>query len=140
MRDLAETFSAASQGLSVRRLIGFDAQGKPLVATAPDDASGTPALSLIPLKAGQAGADVAVAWLDGDPPQPLILGLIQPAPSLAEADGKRVVIEGDREVVLRCGRASITLRPDGSITIRGGQILSRADGSNRVQGASVQLN
>jgi hypothetical protein len=58
---------------------------------------------------------------------------------VAEVDG-RVELVGQREVVLRCGPASIRLTPDGRVTIRGTRILSRADGPNRVQGASVELN
>jgi Domain of unknown function (DUF6484) len=139
MHDVVERVPPGIHGFSIRRFLGFDAAGMPLVTAGADDTSGTPTLSLVSLKGRQQGAEVAVVWLD-DKAAPLILGLIQPPAFVAEADGERVVIEGSREVVLRCGKASITLGPDGSITIRGGQILSRADGANRVQGASVQLN
>ena len=45
-------------------------------------------------------------------------------------------------VMLRASRMhrSITLEADGRITLRGTDLLSRAEGANRVQGASVQLN
>ena len=71
---------------------------------------------------------------------PLILGLIQPPLPEVEADGEKLVLEARREVTLRCGKASITMTADGRVTIRGTQVLSRSDGPNRVQGASVQLN
>lgn len=140
MKDIVDSVITGSRRLSIRRFLGFDAAGLPLVDGKADDPSPVSALSLIELAAGQAGAEVAVAWLDEDPPRPLILGLVRAPVPVAEADGERVVIEGRREVVLRCGKASITLTPDGGITLRGGRILSRADGANRVQGASVQLN
>lgn len=140
MKDIVETLLPGSPTLAPGRFVGFDAEGMPLVTTRAEEASPVAGLSLVPLTPAQAGAAVAIAWLEGAPPRPLILGLIQPPAPVAQADGERVVIEGRREVVLRCGKASITLRPDGSITLRGGQILSRADGANRVQGASVQLN
>jgi hypothetical protein len=139
MKDVAETFPSSLHRFAIERFLGLDAEGAPLVSRM-DESPGMPALSLVPLKAEQAGARVAVAWLEGEPSRPLVLGLVQPPAFVAEADGDRVVIEGRGEVVLRCGKASITLKPDGSITIRGGQILSRADGANRVQGASVHLN
>ena len=96
------------------------------------------ARSLVPIPQASVGGEVAVVMLaDADP---LILGLIQPLVPLVESDGERLVLEAGREVVLRCGQGSITLTADGRITLRGTQILSRSDGPNRVQGASVQLN
>ncbi len=55
-------------------------------------------------------------------------------------DGKRVVLEGRDEVVLRCGESSITLTSSGKILIRGRYLLSRSSGVNRIHGASVQVN
>jgi len=55
-------------------------------------------------------------------------------------DGKRVVLEGDQEVVLRCGDASITLRRDGKIVLRGAYIETTATGLNRIRGGSVKIN
>ena len=95
------------------------------------------ARSLVPVTAGAVGREVAVTMM-GD--EPLILGLIQPPAPEVEADGERRVIEAGRELTLRCGKASITMTADGRVTIRGTQVLSRAEGPNRVQGASVQLN
>ena len=57
-----------------------------------------------------------------------------------KVDGKRVVIEGDEEVVLKCGDASITLNKSGKIMIRGKYILNRSSGVNRILGGSVQVN
>ncbi len=37
-------------------------------------------------------------------------------------------------------QGSIHLAANGRVTIRGTEILSRSAGSNRIQGASVQLN
>ncbi len=68
----------------------------------------------------------------------MIIGVIQD-PS-AEATRNRTIIEAGDELVLKCGQSSLTLKEDGRITLRGKQVLSRADGQNRVQGASVQLN
>lgn len=55
-------------------------------------------------------------------------------------DGKRVVLEGKEEVVLRCGEASITLTKAGKILIRGNYLLNRSSGVNRIMGGSVQVN
>ncbi len=58
----------------------------------------------------------------------------------ATVDGKRVVLEGSEEVVLKCGEASITLTKAGKIIIRGKYILNRSTGVNRILGGSVQVN
>lgn len=92
------------------------------------------AQSLVPVFVGRLAA---LTMMDD---QPLILGLIQPLLPEVEADGEKLVLEARREVTLRCGKASIHLTADGRVTIRGTQVLSRSDGPNRVQGASVQLN
>lgn len=55
-------------------------------------------------------------------------------------DGKRVLIEGQEEVVLMCGDASITLTKAGKVVIRGKYLLSRSTGVNRILGGSVQVN
>jgi len=53
----------------------------------------------------------------------------------ARVDGKRVVLEGNDEVVLKCGEASITLRRDGKIILRG----SSADLANNKQVQAAYL-
>jgi hypothetical protein len=96
---------------------------------------------------------------NGDPLLPLVVGLVQtssptplvdavleqpaPAPTQpveAHVDGKRVVIEGKDEIVLQCGQASITLRRNGRVVIKGVQIESHASGTHRIKGGSVQVN
>ena len=85
--------------------------------------------------------------------QPVLLGLRQAVPvlevqlpaqeltaSVDGREGKKVRLEGQDEVVLRCGKASITLRKNGRIVIRGVQVESRATGRNRIKGGAVLIN
>ncbi len=103
----------------------------------------------------------------GDPAQPIIVGLLQPtiatphldlvlqrsededseAPSddsspqlQATLDRQRLVLEGQEEVVLRCGEASITLRSNGRVVVRGVYVESHATGTNRIKGGAVRIN
>lgn len=55
-------------------------------------------------------------------------------------DGKRVLIEGQEEITLSCGEASITLTKAGKILIRGTYLQSRSSGVHRILGGSVQVN
>lgn len=58
----------------------------------------------------------------------------------ATADGERLVLKAEREIVLQCGKASITLTRAGKVIIRGAYVLSRSSGVNRIVGGSVQIN
>ena len=55
-------------------------------------------------------------------------------------DGKRVSFNAEEEIVLRCGKASITLTKAGKVIIRGAYLLNRSSGVNRIKGGSVQIN
>jgi hypothetical protein len=85
---------------------------------------------------------VLLAFENGRIDLPIVIGLLrEPEPPLvAEVDGERVEIVGNDEIVLRCGRASITLRRNGRVVIRGTYVETRASGVNRIRGGSVAIN
>jgi hypothetical protein len=124
-------------GVHRAEVTGIGPDGRALVLIPAIGTAPVPAQTLVPVPAEAVGRMAAVTMMDD---QPLILGLIQPPVPEVEADGEKLVLEARREVTLRCGKASIHLTADGRVTIRGTQVLSRSDGPNRVQGASVQLN
>ena len=119
-----------------------------------------PARTTVPVDREQQGREVALMFERGDPRRPLVLGLIQhpqvelavdeaatqasAPPQLqvleAEVDHERLVLTADKEIVLRCGKASITLTRAGKVLIRGAYLLSRSSGANRIKGGSVQIN
>ena len=49
-------------------------------------------------------------------------------------------VEADRQIELRCGKASLTLRRDGKVVVRGTHVVSASSGPNKIKGASVALN
>jgi hypothetical protein len=78
-----------------------------------------------------------------EPPQPVEAQEPEAAPAQpveAHVDGKRVVIEGADEIVLKCGQASITLRRNGKLIIKGTYVETHSTGVNRIKGGSVQVN
>lgn len=90
---------------------------------------------------------IVVGLVAPDPGAALLGSLLRPPsaaqppkPVEARVDGKRVVIEGEQEVVLRCGEASITLRRDGKVMLRGAYVETTAKGLNRIRGGSVKIN
>lgn len=105
----------------------------------------------IPLTAAQAqaaakaGSEAVLIFTEGpSPAQAVVLGLVQTSfaepPAEAQVDGKRVVLAGKQEVILKCGAASLTLRANGKVVIRGAYVESHATGTNRIKGGSVQIN
>lgn len=53
---------------------------------------------------------------------------------------EELVLEARQKITLRCGKASITLYPNGKIALRGEYIVSDAAGVNRIAGGQVELN
>lgn len=101
--------------------------------------------SVLPLRARDLGAKL-VLWVSSDEPG-IIMGRELPArdepdasPVEALVDGQRVVLDASQEIVLRCGDASITLRRNGRIVLKGVHIETSASGTNRIKGGSVKIN
>lgn len=61
-------------------------------------------------------------------------------PYEAVVDGKRIVLDAQNEIELRCGSASITLRRNGRVVIQGTYVETHSRGVNRIKGGSVQIN
>ncbi|MFP4389689.1 MAG: DUF6484 domain-containing protein [Desulfococcaceae bacterium] len=98
-------------------------------------------------------APVLLLFADGDPEQPVAVDTVETAAAPPEAtvfatdaeetvtvDGRRIAFDAREEIVLRCGKSSITLTRAGKIVIRGAYLLNRSSGVNRIKGASVQIN
>jgi hypothetical protein len=58
----------------------------------------------------------------------------------ADVDGRRVRIIAKDEIVLECGQASVTLRRNGRIIIRGTYVETHSEGTNRIKGGQVRIN
>lgn len=102
--------------------------------------------------ASDIGKRAALLFEGGNTQKPVVMGfLYQSEPKTAiggaayaercaAVDGERLVLAADKEIVLQCGQASITLTRAGKILIRGAYVLSRSSGVNRIQGGSVEIN
>jgi hypothetical protein len=51
-----------------------------------------------------------------------------------------LVIEARKNLTLKCGEGSITIREDGKILIKGRDLVSHAKRMNRIRGGSVAIN
>jgi hypothetical protein len=147
---------ARIEGVLVGAVVSVSARGEPHVdfLGCPGE-EGVPARAIGAVTAADIGREVALLFEGGDPSRPVLMGFMQqaiaaeslpasssPAPSSVEVrrDGERLVLEADKEIVLRCGQAQITLTRAGKILIQGAYLLARSTGVNRIQGGSVQIN
>ena len=72
---------------------------------------------------------------------PLVVGLVQrKTPSLLTLKAAHVVIEGEREVLLKSGLAALRLREDGDVELVGSRIVSASRGLYRLVGRVLRLN
>ncbi|MBI5069872.1 MAG: hypothetical protein HZB56_16690 [Deltaproteobacteria bacterium] len=151
---------ARQPGPRIGQVTGLGPGGVPLVDWPANRRGPLPARVLQGLERGalaaaaSSGREVLLWFEGGDPRRPILVGLLQPpgrklqvverevalVPEVARVDGKRVAIEGQDEVVLRCGRATITLRRNGKVVIAGTFVESRSAGVQRIKGAAVKIN
>ncbi|MBJ6727004.1 DUF6484 domain-containing protein [Geomesophilobacter sediminis] len=96
-----------------------------------------PAQVLLCFEDGKASLPIIVDTIAGEP-QPSIDGPSQPVGIIV--DGKSLIVDAAEEVVLRCGKASITLNKSGKVLIKGEYLISRASGTHCIQGSSIRIN
>ncbi len=133
------------------RLVGFVPDGHVPLVTYP----GQPVLEAVrsratlDLDSTHIGSEVVLVFDEGDPLRPIILGCLtrQDTSSLEaprnveiDADGRRLVISAADRIILRCGRASLTLTKDGKILLDGAYVSNHSSGVLRLKGGSVQIN
>jgi hypothetical protein len=153
--------SADFAGARLGHLVGLNPEGLPLVsfegALAPGVVARVARSDVPPSESElQRRPAVVLMFEDGDPALPIIVGIVRPgfarpaieagvvpasdAGRTVEVNGKALVFEGQDEIVFRCGLGSLTIRANGHIVVKGTRLVSRASETNRIRGASVQIN
>lgn len=72
--------------------------------------------------------------------EPVLLTLLVPQEQLRRGSGVPSVHARDGALVLRAGKASITLRRDGKVHIRGVRLVTRSEEDTRLVGRTIRLN
>jgi hypothetical protein len=114
------------------------------------------ARSLVQLSVNDQHKSALIAFENGNPERPIIVGIVQDQPVVSDTpeqvrlnrekikdiaiDGERVTFDAKQEILLRCGEGSIKMRRDGTVIIKGVRLVSRAKTENCIKGASVNIN
>nr|WP_321400697.1 DUF6484 domain-containing protein [uncultured Desulfobacter sp.] len=156
------------EGVRVGKIVRIDGDGQILVDYPQNSMGAMPARftramdieSLVSAK--NKGLQVLLVFEDNRPDRPIIIDVLsslmdgiygQESRSEQEdlvldmdetqditLNGKKIIFTGQEEIVLKCGKASITMTKAGKIIIRGAYLLNRSSGVNRIKGGSVQIN
>jgi hypothetical protein len=110
------------------------------------------------LNKASVGRQVLLMFEEGLQEFPIIVGLIENLiediisleivpetgseikPTDLSVDNERIIFDAKKEIVLKCGKGSITMKNDGKIVILGTNLISRSRGPNKIKGASVSIN
>jgi hypothetical protein len=146
--------------LVVARLIGLQGTSQAMISVGDDSVQRLlRARIATPLGREHIGRDVVVFFENGETRHPVVMGVVAPWPlqdSPKEADknaepaqdgprdmaidGERLLLTAEREIVLTCGKSSLTLTRAGKVLIKGTYLSSRSSGVHRIKGGSVQVN
>lgn len=147
---LTEQFSTDKNSIFIGRIVGMR-DGQAFLSLGEGNEPPVPAHAAVSIDSegdNLIDASVLVYYNEETYAFPIIVGVIRDRlirncehPSRhSTLDGATVSVSGKEEVILRCGLSSIALRQDGKVLIKGKQIVSNAEGTNRIKGGSVAIN
>lgn len=145
--------SARSLGavVTVGKVVALSEEGVPLVLyPGQPQTAAMLARSVVDVNAAHIGKQAVLLFENADREKPIIVGLLRnvpgwpadkkPANVEVAADGEGLMVSASERLVLRCGKASITLTRAGKVIIEGAYVSAHSSGVVRLKGGAVQLN
>lgn len=136
----------------IGELIGFKDEGRTPLVIYPGQPgfAALAARAVVDLHGPHIGQEVVLIFHRADPMKPIVIGVLRagegwplaepPGQVQVDADGERLIVSAKEQLVLRCGKARITLTRAGKVLIEGTYVLTRSSGANRIKGGTVQIN
>jgi hypothetical protein len=152
LRQPVNVPSPSAPSVVVGELIALKDHGRTPLVLYPGQkgSAAVPARSTVELQGSQIGKHVLLLFESNENGDPIVIGVLreaggwppgaQPAHVEVQADGDRVIVSAKKQLVLCCGRASITLTQEGKVLIDGTYVSSRSSGLHRIRGGAVQIN
>lgn len=155
--------AARLTGTRVGTIARVTESGQPLVNYPGNSGGPRRARSLVEVGPAEGGAKlegaaVLLAFEDEAGLRPVVLGLLRdrivtppPVPAASKAvggrrsrdilvEGRRLTFDAGEEIMLRCGKATILLRANGEVIVKGARLASRSTGAHTIKGATVRIN
>lgn len=143
---------ADPSGVIIGELIGVTNEGRTPLVCYPGQ-PGTAALharATVDLHGAHIGRQVVIMFEAKDLAKPIIMGVLRegegwpleqrPGQVEVDVDGERLMVSAKEQLVLKCGKASITLTKAGKVLIKGSYLSSHSSGVNRIRGGTVHVN
>ena len=152
LRQTTNVPSPAPPSVVVGELIAMKNHGRTPLVLYPGQkgTAALPARSIVDLQGSQVGKHVLLLFESNAHSDPIVIGVLREASDYPagetppqvefQADGERMIVSAKKRLVLRCGRASVTLTEEGKILIQGTYLSSCSSGVHRIKGGSVQIN
>jgi len=115
-----------------------------------EGSAAVPARSIVDIDGSHIGKHVLLMFESNENAAPIMIGVLRegegwpsakpPTQVEVQADGERMIVTARRQLILRCGLASITLTEAGKILINGTYVSSRSSGLHCIKGGSVLIN
>jgi hypothetical protein len=144
--------AAAMPAVTIGELVGLTDGGRMPLVVVPGQAgrAALAARTVVDLHGAHIGKQVVLMFEASNPGKPIVMGVLRgeeywpleekPGQVEVDIDGERLIVSARDQLILRCGKASITLNKAGKVLIRGTFVASTSSGVNRVKGGSIQLN
>jgi hypothetical protein len=139
-------------GVVVGELVGVINSGTVPLITYPGQSTTAafPARTTVALHGGHIGRQVVLMFEAGNLERPIIVGMLhdtigRQADNATDhvslvVDGECMMVSAKEQLIVRCGKASITLTKSGKVIIQGSYVVTHSSGVNRIKGGSVQIN
>jgi hypothetical protein len=149
-RDDSPQSSSSINGVVIGTLVACKSDGSLLVSypgLGSDDA--IVCRTIVDVPSATVGRQVVLMFEHGDLRRPILVGCLKetgpgatsrPAAIDIKADGETVTVSAREQIVLRCGKASLTLTRSGKLIMRGEYISQRSTGVVRIKGGCVEIN
>jgi hypothetical protein len=120
-----------------------DKEGRPMVDFAGNPAGPRVARKLVPLEGEPLREAIAtrrpvqLRFEDGNTRRPVIVGL--ESEDGTRSNGDFQIFESRDGLILRCGKASLTLLRNGKVVLKGTYVETHSEGVNRIKGGVVDI-
>jgi hypothetical protein len=150
--DSSASSIESTDTIVIGTIVGFHSDGNaPLVVfRGQQGTGGIVARATIDLHGAHVGLQVVLAFESNDRRRPIVMGALQDESVKrvrdtknvieVDVDGERLVVKAREQLVLQCGKSSITLTRAGKILIQGAYVANRSSGVMRISGGTVQIN